>query len=182
MKKRMLSLATVAVAAMSAFADTVNPTMPQFYFESRDSAGVCIKSDWGVSVTPGASTKTSGTTTFSSILERPHMTVEDWGLSDDTDIAKAVWQGVASTNFTYTHTTGMGTKYLYLFVRYFRYNLTLDAGAGDPSSYVTNNICYTNSIALPEPTRTGYDFLGWTNSTLTTALTGEQTGAGLQVQ
>ena len=184
MKKRMLSLATVAVAALGAFADTVNTTMDQFYFESKDAAGVRLKSsyEWDVSVAPGGTfTKASGTTTFRALLGQPFTTVEDWGLSDTKNIAAAAWQSVASTNFTYTHTTGNGTKYLYMFVRYFRYNLTLNAGAGTPSSYVTNNICYTNSIALPTPSRTGYDFMGWTNRTLTAALNGSKTGSDFGV-
>ena len=180
--KNLLCVAVMMAGAIGALADTVDPTQNQFYFESQDAEGVRLKSSygWTVSVSPGKSTKTSGTTTFQAILDQPFTTVEDWGLSDTMNIAAADWQGVTSTTFTYTHTADSVTKYLYMFVRYFRYRIAFNANGGSAVGS-WSDICYTNSIVLPEASRTGYHFRGWTNATFTAALTGAKTGSDLGV-
>ena len=181
MKKKMRLMLMAALSSIGAMGITIDPTQNQFFFENKEEALLKSAYEWDVSVRPGRTTKTSGTVTFSAILGQPHTTVEDWGLSDTKSIWNAVWQGVPSTNFTYSFTSGGGEKYLYLFARWYRYGLTFDAVAGEPSNVVTNGLCYTNSVALPVSSRTGYDFAGWTNGTVTAALTGTGTGADFGV-
>ena len=180
MKKKVLMTLMAMTAAV--FADTVDPTKAQFCFESTNNVLSKSSYEWDVSVSPGSTTKTAGSTTFRAILGQPFTTVEDWGLADTYDINKSVWQGVSSTNFTYNHTSLPTTKYLYMLVRYFRYGLTLNANDGTSTAYVTNSICYTNSVALPEPEeRIGYNFVGWTNEAFTVAIKGTKTGEALGI-
>ena len=181
MKKKMMLMLMAALSWMGVCGGTVDPTQNQFFFEDKENILLKSAYEWEVSVTPGRTTKTSGTETFRAILGQPHTTVEDWGLSDTANIQNAVWQGVSSTNFTYNFTSSLGIKYLYLFARWYRYGLTFDAADGEPSTTVISDICYTNTVALPVASRTGYDFVGWTNGTVTAALTGTGTGADLGV-
>ena len=200
MKKRMLSLAAAALSAAGAWGYSVNSTHGPFYFEeftntngkvvgevknrNTDGAG-WLQGNTIDNVTNHTLTATSQPNFYRIIIQKPGVAVKAWGLSTSQNIANANWlQNTASTNFLCAYDSAyatVSTVYLYVWLKWMRYSLQFNTNGGSVLSDLSD-ICYTNSIALPTPSRIGYDFQGWTNGTLTAALTGEQTGAELQVQ
>ena len=200
MNKRMLSLVAVALSAAGAWGYSVDSAHGPFYFEEftnsneqvigevknrySDGAG-WLQDDTIWNVTNHNLTSTSQPNFYRIIIQEPGVAVKAWGLSTSRDIAKANWlQNTASTNFLCAYDPAyatVSTVYLYVWLKWMRYSLQFNSNGGSVMSDLSD-ICYTNSIALPTPSRPGYEFQGWTNSTLTAALTGDKTGADLQVQ
>ena len=159
MKKGFVMLLLAAFAA-AASGYVVDPTQNQFCFEERSEIHLKSVDAW-VSVSPGRTAVSSGSSaTFTAIVRKPFTTVGDWGLSTSADIRAAVWQGVSSTNYVHSYESSYAaasTVYLYPLLRYFRYSLVFSENGGSAVS-PQYGICYTNSVTLPTPTRTGYTF------------------------
>ncbi len=199
MKKKLLSF-VVALSAAGAWGYSVNSTHGPFYFEEFTNTNGKVVGEVKIRNTDGADwlqgntidnvtnhtlTATSQPNFYRIIIQKPGVAVKAWGLSTSQNIANANWlQNTASTNFLCAYDSAyatVSTVYLYVWLKWMRYSLQFNTNGGSVLSDLSD-ICYTNSIALPTPSRTGYEFQGWTNSTLTAALTGDKTGADLQVQ
>ena len=201
MKNKFSLLMAVVFPAVAAWGYSVDTTHNVFYFEeftnsneqvvgevknrNTDGAG-WLQGDTIDNVTNNNLTSTSQPNFYRIIIQKPGVAVKAWGLSKEQDLAKANWlDNTASTNFLCAYDSAyamVSPVYLYVWLKWMRYNVQFELNGGEPVDPIDGGNCYTNTIVLPSPTRTGYDFLGWTNSTLTAALTGEQTGAELQVQ
>ena len=200
MKKRMLILAAAVLSAAGALGYSVKTTRPTFYFEeytntngkvvgevktrTTDGAG-WLQEDTIYNVTNHGLTSSSQPNFYRIVIVTNGVAVKAWGLSTSMNIADANWlDNTASTNFLCAYDSAyaaVSPVYLYVWLKWMRYGITFESNGGSAVESLSN-ICYTNSLALPTPSRTGYDFQGWTNGTFTAALTGEQTGAELQVQ
>ncbi len=62
-----------------------------------------------------------------------------------------------------TETVSKGTK-LYISKAPAKYTITLDVNGGDALTATTKEVTHNQYYTLPVPTRTGYDFLGWSTS------------------
>ena len=200
MKKRMLSLVAATLSAAGAWGYTIDTSHPVFYFEeftndneqvvgevmdrNDDGAGWLLE-DTIYNVTNHALTATSQPNFYRIAITTNGVAVKAWGLSTSRNIANANWlQNTASTNFLCAYNSAYASVskvWLYVWLKWMRYSLQFNSNGGSAIPNLSD-ICYTNSIALPTPSRTGYNFVGWTNSTLTAALTGGNTGADLRVQ
>ena len=192
MKKKILMTLLVALSAIGAFGSyLIDPLRHVFYFEDETSVTENNDSEWyelayagGAPLDNGKPRMTEGTNcSYRATMKKPGITVKGWGLGASISIDDGVqWDYNNSTNctFYYDNSYEFKTAYLYLHLRYFRYGLTFDANDGSVDSLLTE-ICYTNSVALPVPERTGYTFEGWTNDTFTAALNGSKTGSELGV-
>ena len=192
MMKRMLMMLMAVLPMAAAFGYLVDTTHPPFYFEDEgakdrntDGAG-WLQGDTVYNDGAHALTETSSPINYYIAIVKPGVVVKSWGLSKEMNIAKAVWlPDTASTNFLCEYDSAYescSAVYLYVWLKWMRYKLRFSSNGGsDVSEFEQDNVCYTNSISLPTPTRTGYDFDGWTNSTVMTALTGAKTGTELGV-
>ena len=201
MKKKILLMMAAILPMVDALGYSVDTKHPPFYFEeitnnngqvtgevmNRNTTGDgWLQGNTIYNVTNHALTSTSEPNFYRIIIEKPGVAVKCWGISTSQDIGNAVWMDdSASTNCLCAYDDeykDAGTVYLYVWLKWMRYNVRFVLNGGEPVEPIEDGNCYTNTIALPTPTRTGYNFLGWTNSTLTAALTGDNTGAELQVQ
>ena len=199
MKKTFLMALLTAIPAVGAFGSyQINPAQSQFYFEDETTVRLKTQDNWYDIYAAGGTAKTSGgkpvmesgkyfgyhVTMKTEALgnEARGKTVKGWGLSKNY-ITAATWNDNNSTNCTFYYDSqyeGSGTVNLFLRLRWFRYELTFESNGGTAVSPM-QDICYTNNIVLPAPTRAGYDFEGWTNDTFTSAIGGSKTGDELGV-
>ena len=182
---KTFALFLIALPVLNASASyQIDSSYPHFYFEDERDVRVYV-GDW-VSVhhagigTPTLSSGKSVEYWVAPLVE--HVAVKGWGLSRTYSISAATWNYNQSTNYTCTYDSqyeGLSKVYLYLHLRWFRYNLTFNVNGGGTAPSALTDVCYTNSIALASISRTGYTFYGWTNSYNTAALTGTVDGSTL---
>ena len=199
--KRNILLLAMSVLPMAAALGSymIDPSRTQFYFEDETEPRLNTQDDWYDIYRNGGSAELSNPGdmpvmeagkdySYRVDMASAYKTVKGWGLSKGNDsptsglIADAVWNYNGSTNctFNYDNSYDGSIAYLYLHLRWFRYNIVFDSNGGAPIPPAKNNICYTNSVELSAPTLAGYDFVGWTNATVA-ATFGPVTGADLGV-
>ena len=190
------------MAVLGAFGSYVIDTSRlQFFFEDESQVRLRSDYDWFDFYRANGNASLSGNgwvitpdtyITYRATIKSDAKTVKGWGLATNAvtssgattaSIRNAEWNYNNSTSCTFRYDSkyeGSGNAYVFLHLRWFRYNLTFNSNGGSDIQTQSNN-CYTNSVALPAPTRTGYTFGGWTNNTFTTAITGTKTGSALGV-
>ena len=186
----MLLLALAAPAAVLGYA--VDFTQTQFKFEF-DEDNVYFVSDMGVGHVFDCFEKiydASDTALWSGKsldyairITEPGVAAYAWGTSSDNINGQTNWVCNQSTNITLSYDANFrySTMYLYVWLKWMRYDIQFLANGGSAVTNDFSDICYTNSVALPESERPGYNFSGWTNETFTTAITGSKKGVDLGV-
>ena len=190
MKRSVLLMLIAFLPAFGAFGYAVDAGQAEskFYFEDETDARLATdpaSSGWFTvaNTVPGNTNlrSTGDSITFVATVSSVGKTVKDWGLSASADISQTDWKGVSSTNCTFFYESAydkLNKVYLYLKLRYFRYNLAFETNGGSAVAG-ESGVCYTNAVPLAVPTRTGYTFDGWyTNATfsgaaLAVSVTGE---------
>ena len=191
MKKRILLMLMAVVPMAVAMGYSVDTKHPPFYFEDRevknrntDGTG-WFQDNTIYNVTNHSLTDTSGPNCFGIVVTKPGVVVKGWGISPEMDLAVAVWDYTATTNYPYAYDPAYAdvpTVYLYVWLKWLHYDLVLDPNVRSLNVVSHSDVCYTNGLSLAEPgTRPGYTFRGWTNETFTTPLTGTKTGEDLHV-
>ena len=193
MKKKVLMMLTVVLPMAAVMGYSVRTINPNFYFEDKelknrntDGASwlqgntIYNKNNPDYEVTP------SKQGSFYIVIEKPGVAVKCWLTSKVQGIANATELPSSNTTdllYDYDPTySDVSEVYLYVWLKWMRYDLRFSSNGGsDVSGSEGDDVCYTNSIPLPTPTRTGYDFDGWTNSTITTGLKDTKTGADFGV-
>ena len=191
MKKRILMMLMAFVVSAAVFGYDVVFSQPQFkldfdddntYFTSDMGFGRVLK--WFERVYDASDTTlVSGKELSYAIrITEPGVTAYAWGRSAAADINNCSWTQNYSTNITLAYDANWnGTLYLYVWLKWMRYNIQFRTNDGSAVAGDFSDICYTNSVVLPQSERTGYRFGGWTNETITTAITGSKTGGDLGV-
>ena len=194
MKRAVLLMSIAFLPAFGAFGYAVDAGQAEnkFYFEDETDARLATdpaSSGWFTvtNTVPGNTNlrSTGDSITFVATVSSVGKTVKDWGLSASADISQTDWKGVSSTSCTFFYETAydkLNKVYLYLKLRYFRYNLAFETNGGAAVAG-ESGVCYTNAVPLTVPTRTGYTFDGWyTNATFSgAAFAGSVTGETLAV-
>ena len=110
-------------------------------------------------------------------IKHKYLAVKDWGLTDNISgsFGKITWSGNTSATYTFAYDKAYEGKslYLYIWLRWYRYNLTFDSNGGASISSMSNISCADGGyVTLPDMSRTGYAFNGWAKPTAGSNLSG----------
>ena len=156
--------------------NTNGTTVVKYYYE-RESYVVEITAGKGIASTSGAGTYKYGETVFLNFELAPGYKALAWSIS-----------GVGDDDYDdETDSFAMPARNVYVnayITKLFEYTITYNLNGGTGNANPTTYNVESSDIVLNEPTRDGYEFLGWTGTngtepqkevTITTGTTGNQT-------